>query len=153
MRLWIWVAPLAVSCSTAGIDIEVSEGEVPGVEDGGDGSSGGDVDPDPGTDPNPDPDPEPETRTVKSGNWVLDGSKLVEDECGWMEALYELTVDASWVEEAIEYNAFLPQTFDVDAGEDEFEIRATNFGADSYILCEFEDDDLRMTAAAIGPRD
>ena len=143
MRLWIWMSPLLLSCSSAGIEIEVSEGEVPGVEDGGEGSSGGDVDPDPGTDPNPDPDPdpEPETRTVKSGQWVLDSSELVEDECGWMEALYEVTRDASWVEEAIEYNAFLPQTFDVDGGEDTFEIRATNFGAESYILCAFEGDE------------
>ena len=47
----------------------------------------------------------------------------------------------AWVEEAIEYNAFLPQTFDVVGGEDTFEIRATNFGAESYILCEFEGDE------------
>lgn len=80
---------------------------------------------------------ETETKTLTSGTWALTGADLEQDSCGLMDALYDYTGSAEWVENPITFDMFLPSRFDVSATQDQFRIKALDYRAAGYIECTF----------------
>ena len=68
---------------------------------------------------------------LASGTWELDDGDVVSDPCGWNEVLAEYV--------SLTIFDFLPETFDVEAEEGAFRIKAQNYGAQDYIDCPIVD--------------
>lgn len=76
-------------------------------------------------------DSDDSTVMLASGTWSLDDGEVISDPCGWNGVLAEYV--------SLSIFDFLPETFDVEAEEDTFRIKAKDYGAKDYIECPIED--------------
>ena len=88
-------------------------------------------------------------RTVTSGTWTLVDASLIDDPCGWMSALVNVTTGVDYTDEPLTFDVFLPSQFDVSAAEGRFDIKAANYGARDYIECTFIADDFACTTQSV----
>lgn len=78
---------------------------------------------------------------LTSGIWDLSNATTISDPCGWN---YHLTNSFG-----LELVDFLPSSFNVDAEDGQFTIKAINYGARENILCTINDQDFSCTLQTV----
>jgi hypothetical protein len=78
---------------------------------------------------------------LTSGTWDLADATTISDPCGWK---YHLTNTFG-----LELADFLPSSFNIDAEEGQFRIKANNYGARDNILCTINGQDFSCTLQTV----
>ena len=89
---------------------------------------------------NDDTEPNSPTVQITSGTWILAESSVVSDPCDWNSYVETYGVD---------FTAFLPTSFNVNAEAGQFGIKANNFGARDTITCTIDDQDFSCTLQTV----
>ena len=113
------------------------------TEDDSDTDIANDTDADSYDDPNDAIDTENEDSAFRltSGTWDLADATIISDICGWN---YHLTNAFG-----LELTDFLPSSFNVEAEDGQFRIKAINYGARDNITCTIEGRDFSCTLQTV----